>query len=79
MTIADPGPPAPYAPRNGVVPDPFADSGTSLVETARLGLPACVDDLNPAAVALARVYRLVNLDAAEPCRSAGILLASRRG
>ena len=54
-----------YAPRNGVVLDPFVGSGTSLVEAARLGLPACGGDLNPAAVALARVYRLVNLDAAE--------------
>ena len=54
-----------YAPRNGVVLDPFVGSGTSLVEAARLDLPACGGDLNPAAVALARVYRLVNLDAAE--------------
>ena len=54
-----------YAPRNGVVFDPFVGSGTSLVEAARLDLPACGGDLNPAAVALARVYRLVNLDAAE--------------
>ena len=54
-----------YAPRHGVVLDPFVGSGTSLVEAARLGLPACGGDLNPAAVALARVYRLVNLDAAE--------------
>ena len=53
------------APRNGVVFDPFVGSGTSLVEAARLDLPACGGDLNPAAVALARVYRLVNLDAAE--------------
>ncbi len=54
-----------YAPRNGVVLDPFVGSGTSLVEAARLDLPACGGDLNPAAVALARVYRLVNLDATE--------------
>ena len=55
---------AAYAPRHGVVLDPFAGSGTSLVEAARLDLPACGGDLNPAAVALARVYRLVNLDVA---------------
>ena len=54
-----------YAPRNGVVLDPFVGSGTSLVEATRLDLPACGGDLNPAAVALAQVYRLVNLDAAE--------------
>ena len=53
-----------YAPRHGVVLDPFAGSGTSLVEAARLDLPACGGDINPAAVALARVYRFVNLDAA---------------
>lgn len=52
-----------YAPRNGVVLDPFVGSGTSLVEAARLGLPACGADINPAAVALARVYRLANLNA----------------
>ena len=53
-----------YAPRHGVVLDPFAGSGTSLVEAARLDLPACGGDLNPAAVTLSRVYRLVNQDAA---------------
>ncbi len=56
---------AAYAPRNGVVLDPFVGSGTSLLEAARLNLPACGGDLNPAAVALAQVYRLANLDAAE--------------
>ncbi len=54
-----------YAPRAGVVLDPFAGSGTSLVEAARLGLAACGGELNPAAVLLARVYRMINLDAAE--------------
>ena len=52
-----------YAPSAGVVLDPFVGSGTSLVEAARLGLAACGSELNPAAVILARVYRLVNLDA----------------
>ena len=32
---------AAYAPRHGAVLDPFAGSGTSLVEAARLDLPAC--------------------------------------
>ena len=54
-----------YAPPNGVVLDPFVGSGTSLVEAARLELPACGADINPAAVALARVYRLANLNAVE--------------
>ena len=54
-----------YAPRNGVVLDPFVGSGTSLVEAARLELPACGADINPAAVALARVYRLANLNTVE--------------
>ena len=55
---------AAYAPRAGVVLDPFVGSGTSLVEAGRLGLGACGGDLNPAAVVLARVYETINLDAA---------------
>ena len=54
---------AAYAPRGGVVLDPFVGSGTSLVEAARLGLAAQGVELNPAAVALARVFRMVNLNA----------------
>ena len=54
-----------YGPPAGVVLDPFAGSGTSLVEAARQGLAACGSELNPAAVILARVYGLVNLDADE--------------
>ena len=50
-----------YGPADGVVLDPFVGSGTSLVEAARLGLTAYGADLNPAAVALARVYELINL------------------
>lgn len=49
-----------YAPRAGVVLDPFVGSGTSLVEAARIGLGAWGGDLNPAAVALASVYTLAN-------------------
>ena len=51
-----------YARRGAVVLDPFVGSGTSLVEAARLGLVSCGSDLNPAAVALARVYQIINLD-----------------
>ena len=53
-----------YAPRVGTVLDPFVGSGTSLAEAGRLGLSAWGGDLNPAAVVLARVYRMINLDAA---------------
>ena len=52
---------AAYAPPSGVVLDPFSGSGTLLVEAARLGLSAHGSDLNPAAVTLSRLYRLVNL------------------
>ena len=51
-----------YARRGAVVLDPFVGSGTSLVEAARLGLVSCGSDLNPAAVALARIYQIINLD-----------------
>ena len=50
-----------YGPVDGVVLDPFVGSGTSLIEAARLGLAANGADLNPAAIALARVYELINL------------------
>ena len=53
-----------YAPRAGVILDPFAGSGTSLVEAARQGLEACGVELNPAAVLMARVYQMVNLNSA---------------
>ncbi len=54
-----------YAPRTGVVLDPFVGSGTSLVEAARLRLAAWGGEINPAAVILSRVYQLINLDASE--------------
>ena len=43
--------------------DPFVGSGTSLVEAARFGLAAVGSELSPAAVILARVYQMINLDA----------------
>ena len=46
---------AAYTPRAGVVLDPFVGSGTSLMEAARLGLPAIGAELNPAAVVLSQV------------------------
>ena len=51
-----------YSRRGAVVLDPFVGSGTSLVEAARLGLASTGSDLNPAAVVLARVYQIINLD-----------------
>ena len=54
-----------YAPRSGVILDPFVGSGTSLVEAARQGLPACGGEINPAAVILTRVYQMVNSVAPE--------------
>lgn len=56
---------AAYAPRDGLLLDPFAGSGTCLVEGARFGLSACGAEINPAAVILARVYQMVNLSALE--------------
>ena len=50
-----------YGQRAGTVMDPFAGSGTSLVEAARLGKIAWGSDINPAAVILAGVYRLINM------------------
>jgi hypothetical protein len=49
-----------YAPPGSVVLDPFMGSGTVLVESARLGLPAHGYEVNPAAYLLARVYELCN-------------------
>lgn len=56
---------AAYAPAGARVVDPFVGSGTSLGEAARLGLAASGSDLNPAAVVLARLYALSNLDFGE--------------
>lgn len=52
-----------YAPRGGLVLDPFVGSGTSLLEAARLGLAASGAELNPAAALLAKVYSLANRNA----------------
>lgn len=59
---------AAYAPRGAAVLDPFAGCGTTLAEAARLGFAASGSELNPAAMILARVYRMVNMD--EAARSA---------
>ncbi len=61
---------AAYAPSGAVVLDPFAGCGTTLVEAARMGLAACGSELNPAAMILARVYQMVNVD--EAARAAAL-------
>ena len=53
-----------YASRGALVLDPFVGSGTSLGEAARLGLAATGSDINPAAVALARLYGMANCSVA---------------
>ena len=53
-----------YASHGALVLDPFVGSGTSLGEAARLGLAATGSDINPAAVALARLYGLTNCSVA---------------
>ncbi len=50
-----------YAPKSGMVLDPFAGSGTVLYEAGRLGLPAMGAELNPAACKMAQIYSLMNL------------------
>jgi hypothetical protein len=40
--------------------DPFLGSGTTLYEAGRLGLSACGCEINPAALAFARIYQLIN-------------------
>ncbi|MGH9891253.1 MAG: DNA methyltransferase [bacterium] len=52
-----------YAAPGSVVLDPFMGSGTVLVESARLGLPAHGYEVNPAAYLLGRIYELCNLTA----------------
>lgn len=54
-----------YAPRSGVVLDPFVGSGTSLIESARLGLAAYGSEINPAATILSQVYEMVNMDSSQ--------------
>jgi hypothetical protein len=54
-----------YAPKNGVVLDPFAGSGTVLYEAGRLGLPVIGAEINPAACKMAQTYCLMNLPLAQ--------------
>lgn len=70
-----------YAPPGAVVLDPFMGSGTVLVESARLGLPAYGYEVNPAAYILARVYEVSELSMRtrrEVLNTAEALLAQAR-
>ena len=49
-----------YAVPGAFVYDPFLGSGTLLLEAGRAGLPAAGAEINPAAIALSRIYRLIN-------------------
>ncbi len=50
-----------YAPSKPIILDPFVGSGTVLLEASRAGIKAIGVEINPAAVALARIYSLVNI------------------
>lgn len=54
-----------YAPSRPLILDPFVGSGTVLYEAGRLGFEALGAEINPAAIALARVYELINVPAEE--------------
>lgn len=49
-----------YCLSNSVILDPFAGSGTVLLEAGRLGLEAYGFDINPAAWILGKTYELIN-------------------
>ena len=52
-----------YSTPNDIVADPFAGSGTVLIECARHGLQCQGSEINPAAYAMSRFYTLCNLEA----------------
>ena len=54
-----------YAPKQGLVLDPFAGSGTVLYEAGTLGMPVVGAEINPAACKMAQVYRLMNFRVAK--------------
>ncbi len=58
-----------YAQAGSVVLDPFVGSGTTLAEATRRGMAAIGTEVNPAALELARVFTLVELDPAERKRA----------
>jgi hypothetical protein len=54
-----------YAPKNGLVLDPFVGSGTVLYEAGSLGMPVIGAEINPAACKMAQIYCLMNLSIAK--------------
>ena len=50
-----------YAEPETVILDPFIGSGTVLLEAGRLGLKAYGSEINPAAVAMSKVYQFINV------------------
>jgi SAM-dependent methyltransferase len=58
-----------YAQPGSVVLDPFAGSGTTLAEATRRGMTAIGTEVNPAALELARVFTLAELNPAERKRA----------
>ena len=54
-----------YARPADVILDPFAGSGTVLLEAGRLALPAYASEINPAAAIIARLYEFINVPLAE--------------
>jgi hypothetical protein len=54
-----------YAPKNGLVLDPFAGSGTVLYEAGSLAMPVVGSEINPAACKIAQIYCLINLPVAK--------------
>lgn len=50
-----------YADQDSVILDPFVGSGTVLLEAGRIGLKAFGSEINPAAIAMSKVYQFINL------------------
>jgi len=50
-----------YCPHDSVILDPFAGSGTVLLEAGNLGLQAYGFEINPAALIISNIYELINI------------------
>lgn len=50
-----------YATPHSVVFDPFLGSGTVILESGIIGLEASGTEINPAAIALSRIYQFINI------------------
>lgn len=64
-----------YYPGGGLILDPFAGSGTTLLEAARIKAPAIAVEVNPAAFFLSTLYTLANIRV--DCRLAILSSAER--